>query len=240
MMQAKTFPIVAAATISLVLGHQDKASAISAISTIFSGNNAGSVGGALYFDVNITNAQGLVFTSIDTNVCNNYLLPSDRCNAPPGRLGGLNVYITGPGVSFVGNQTNAGAWSLVASGTGASAASNTPTSVNISDFTLAPGQYGFALVANNWNHAYTNGTGSNQSFSNSDLALSLGSASNVPFTQPIYSPRVWNGTLYYQPQSVPGPLPILGVAAAFGFSRQLRKRIKRHRETSSVSTSIGT
>jgi hypothetical protein len=26
--------------------------------------------------------------------------------------------------------------------------------------------------------------------------------------------------------SVPGPLPILGVAAAFGFSRQLRKRIK--------------
>jgi hypothetical protein len=26
--------------------------------------------------------------------------------------------------------------------------------------------------------------------------------------------------------SVPGPLPILGVAAAFGFSRKLRERIK--------------
>ena len=30
------------------------------------------------------------------------------------------------------------------------------------------------------------------------------------------------------PASVPGPLPILGLAAAFGFSRKLRKRIKLH------------
>ena len=36
--------------------------------------------------------------------------------------------------------------------------------------------------------------------------------------------------------AVPGPLPILGVAAAFGFSRKLRKRIKLHRGSSSVST----
>ena len=39
--------------------------------------------------------------------------------------------------------------------------------------------------------------------------------------------------------SVPGPLPILGVAAAFGFSRKLRKRIKLHKGTSAVSTSPG-
>ena len=37
--------------------------------------------------------------------------------------------------------------------------------------------------------------------------------------------------------SVPGPLPILGVAAAFGFSRKLRKRIKLHRGSTAVSTS---
>lgn len=30
------------------------------------------------------------------------------------------------------------------------------------------------------------------------------------------------------PASVPGPLPVLGLAAAFGFSRKLRKRIKLH------------
>jgi hypothetical protein len=39
--------------------------------------------------------------------------------------------------------------------------------------------------------------------------------------------------------SVPGPLPILGVAAAFGFSRKLRKRIKLHKDTSAVSTPPG-
>jgi hypothetical protein len=39
--------------------------------------------------------------------------------------------------------------------------------------------------------------------------------------------------------NVPGPLPILGLAAAFGFSRKLRKRIKLHRESSSVTTALG-
>ena len=41
------------------------------------------------------------------------------------------------------------------------------------------------------------------------------------------------------PASVPGPLPILGLAAAFGFSRKLRKRIKLQKGTSAVSTSPG-
>ena len=39
--------------------------------------------------------------------------------------------------------------------------------------------------------------------------------------------------------SVPGPLPIFGVAAAFGFSRKLRKRIKLHRGSTAVSTPPG-
>jgi hypothetical protein len=33
-------------------------------------------------------------------------------------------------------------------------------------------------------------------------------------------------TLYTAPTAAPGPLPALGAAAAFGFSRKLRKRIK--------------
>ena len=40
-------------------------------------------------------------------------------------------------------------------------------------------------------------------------------------------------------ENVPGPLPILGLAAAFGFSRKLRKRIKLHRGSSDISTSPG-
>lgn len=37
---------------------------------------------------------------------------------------------------------------------------------------------------------------------------------------------------------VPGPLPVLGAAAAFGFSRQLRKRVKRSANAASTSYSL--
>ena len=51
------------------------------------------------------------------------------------------------------------------------------------------------MVASGSAHDYTNGTGTNQSYTSGDgvLALSLGSASNVPFSPLAFSPRVWNG-----------------------------------------------
>jgi hypothetical protein len=88
----------------------------------------------------------------------------------------------------------------VATGSGTGAGLNNPTSVSLSNaFTLnASTLYGFALVADpSFGHYYTNGNGTNQNYANADLALSLGSASNAPFTQPIFAPRVWNGTIYY-------------------------------------------
>jgi len=49
---------------------------------------------------------------------------------------------------------------------------------------------------------------------------------SVVITTPAFSPV----TLQARPtDSVPGPLPILGAAAAFGCSRRLRRRIKRGR-----------
>src|SRR5262249_22565328 len=58
--------------------------------------------------------------------------------------------------------------------------------------------YGIAVVADPAiTLHYTNGNGSNQNYSNANLALFLGSATNVPFTAPVFSPRVWNGTIYY-------------------------------------------
>ena len=46
-------------------------------------------------------------------------------------------------------------------------------------------------------HYYTNGDGSNQNFSNADMSMSLGAASNTPFTTPIFAPRIFNGTVHY-------------------------------------------
>jgi hypothetical protein len=59
-----------------------------------------------------------------------------------------------------------------------------------------------------------------------------GNANAIGYDNTIFNPQL-------APNSVPGPLPILGVAAAFGFSRKLRKRIKVHRDTSAVSPSTG-
>ena len=80
------------------------------------------------------------------------------------------------------------------------AGQDVPTHVTLSNsFTLNAGTlYGIAVVADPTIALfYTNGTGSNQNYSNADLSVALGSATNVPFTAPVFSPRVWNGTIYY-------------------------------------------
>lgn len=206
--------LLLAATLPILACLEQRASALS-ITTLFNSNNSGSPGGAVYFDVNITNPSGLVFTSVLTNV--GETVPGD-----------LQLYATTLGGTSVGNQTNIGAWTLLASGTGTGLGTNQPTLFDITDFALAPGQYGFALVlSGSLGHNYTTGDGSNQFYSNPDLSLTLGSASNVPFTGSAFSPRVWNGTLEYEYQQVPGPLPVLGLGAAFGYSRRLRRRLKR-------------
>jgi hypothetical protein len=70
---------------------------------------------------------------------------------------------------------------------------------------MANTTYGIALVLDGTHgHQYTNGDGGNQNYSNADLSLSFGTATNVPFTGNIFNPRVWNGTIYYdEAQTVP-------------------------------------
>lgn len=57
------------------------------------------------------------------------------------------------------------------------------------------------------------GLGTNQNYSNADLSLALGSATNVPFTQPVFSPRVWNGTIFYTVVPEPSPMAFRAVGA---------------------------
>ena len=149
-------------------------------------NNSGSVGGAVYFDVAVTG--GVLLQAIESN-----------CQATLGTPCGIDVY-TIPGTS-VGNQTNPGLWTLVGTdnGTTTSAGRNGVTRFTLqSPIVLTAGTYGMALVARGTGHAYTNGTGANQNYSDSFLNITLGQASNVPWTG-IINPRVWNGALCYVP-----------------------------------------
>ena len=121
----------------------------------------------------------------------------------------MRVYVL-PGMSSVGNETNMALWTQVATGSGTGAGQDLPTHVTLSNsFVLNAGTlYGIAVVADPAiTLYYTNGNGSNQNFSNADLSLVLGSATNVPFTAPVFSPRVWNGTIYYSTGSCGSPTP---------------------------------
>ena len=156
------------------------------LTTLFATDNNGSPGGAVYFDVTVA-ANTLSVTGFDIN--------TDFTGA----FSNMQVWVL-PGMTSVGNETNMGLWTQVATGSGTGAGTNVPTHVTLSNpFALNAGTLnGIALIADpSFGHFYTNGTGGNQNYSNADLSIALGSATNVPFTAPVFSPRVWNGTIYY-------------------------------------------
>lgn len=86
------------------------------------------------------------------------------------------------------------------------------------------GQYG--LFA--WTRSITHGVRGTAMYSNSTATVittynpSITPATSRPWAQATLVPAAGSGGS----ADVPGPLPVLGLAVAFGFSRQLRKRIK--------------
>lgn len=199
------------------------------LTTLFASNNGGRDNGAVFFDITVKRPGGIRFTELDLNIS----------ETTPG---GVAVYVTSVGNSAFGNEMFPGNWTLTSSGIGVGAGENMRTNVDITDFTLGPGLYGWALVASGgWDHNYTNGDGTNQRYSNSDLELLAGTAQNDPFSNATpFSPRVWNGTIHYELPPVPAPLPIFGVAAAMGYSRRLRNRIARAKTSSQTRGIDGT
>lgn len=155
------------------------------VTTLFDTNNQGSVGGAVYFDVEAQRP-----TTFDSIIVHS--------GATAGTPVGAEIYITDG--SFAGNETNAALWRLAAVDDG-SAVSNgvgTPTPIQLANtFQVPPGTTGIAIVAEDFGHRYTNGAGANQTHASADgnLRIIAGSASNVPFTGGIFSPRVFNGAL---------------------------------------------
>ena len=160
--------------------------ATNSITTLFTSNNFGNPGGANYFDLTVA-SNPISVTAFDINTAETVAFSNVR------------VYVL-PGMTSVGHETNMALWTQVATGSGTGAGVDLPTHVTLSNpFPLTAGTlYGIAVVADPAiTLHYTNGNGSNQNYSNADLSLVLGSTSNVPFTAPVFSPRVWNGTVYY-------------------------------------------
>ena len=155
------------------------------LSTLFAGGNGGNTGGAVYFDITV-GPSDITITDMETNTA---------------EAGAFTMDIYAEPGTYVGNQDNPGFWGApdaTASGTGMGANVPSPCTLDVPLVLSANTTYAIALVLDaSHGHDYTNGDGMNQSYSNSDVTIDLGSATNVPFTAPIFDPRVWNGSITY-------------------------------------------
>jgi hypothetical protein len=163
----------------------------SPLTTLYAGGNGLGANSTIYFDLQL-NAP-LVFTQLDVN-----------CSSGVNTAGSIEVrWTTG---TYVGNDTNAGAWTLGATATLVSAGNNQPTSCSLTPFALPAGNYGFAVTFLGVGQSYTNGngtstpgTGTNQTYSTNELTLLAGgSAGGPPGTAIVNTPRVFNGAIHYQ------------------------------------------
>ena len=139
----------------------------------------------------MTSTTGIAITSLEVNV---------TAVAPVKFT--IDVY-TCP-TTYVGNDTNASAWTLVSNGKALGAGVNNPSVVTFAPpIQLATGSYGMALYYNGASPRYTDGTGGNQNYSNADLGIATGIARTALFGGSLFSPRVWNGTIVYGTSATP-------------------------------------
>ncbi len=179
--------------------------AAGALTTLFAADNGGSDTGGVYFDLQAIGPDNVTVTSWDTNLDSSF-------------VGDVSIwYRTG---TYAGSESSSSGWNLVGTATGVtSAGSDMPTTLNVPPLVIPAGStYGIAItltpgggsVGNG--HNYTNGTGSNQVYSDGTLQISAGSANNVAFSGSTFTPRVWNGTVHYNAQApfTFTPVPAVG------------------------------
>lgn len=149
----------------------------------FASNNGGSVGGVVYFDLD-TRGHDLEITELVVNTTATSAV-------------GLDVYLI-PG-THVGNTGSAVGWELAGSGTGTGAGVDQPTRIPMSAPVCATaGTYGIALVGVGLDHRYNSATGALQTFADQNILLTVGGASNEPFSAAVFSPRIANLEFCYR------------------------------------------
>ncbi len=187
MLQAATL-VCLRARFALLLALLIPSLAAQSLTTTFTSNNGGSVGGAVYFDVTVTNPAGLSIHRFDVN-----------CQNPRATPASISVYTTAAGVSHVGNLVGPapGTWMLRGRATMFTAGRDNPT-VAILDkpFVLAPGSYGVAVL---YHGAATRYSNNSTPSANGDLTITPGSAQNEPFVSTVFSPREANVRVHYAP-----------------------------------------
>lgn len=124
----------------------------------------------------------------------------DSVHAHP--MGNTTIEIYYKMGSFSGSENTAGNWTLVGSAAVTAQAQGTPTSVPINiGVTIPAGQtYGFYVTSSNTAVSlnYTDGTTQGAVYaSDANMQILEGVGLEYPFSGTPFSPRMWNGTIYY-------------------------------------------
>lgn len=158
------------------------AGAQSPLTTTFASNNVGSVGGMVFFDLQVMHPAGITVKQLDIHTTSS--------------AGELRVY-SAPG-SYLGIAASPAAWNQVATAGIDAAGLNQPTVVCLgAGFFLPFGNHALALSGETLSMRYTAGATVPLAYSNAELTLTAGAASSVPFGGAQFSPRVWNGNVHY-------------------------------------------
>ena len=162
----------------------------SSLTTTFVSNNGGSVGGTVFFDLQVTNLAGITVKQLDINTVS--------------LQGELRVFVGAS--SYTGIAATPTAWTQVAWGQIDPAGINNPTPVCLgSGFYLPFGSYAIALQGVGISHRYTTpAAGVPLTYSNADVTIVTGAASNTLFGGLQFSPRIWNGTVDYEVGQISG------------------------------------
>ncbi|MBK8978992.1 MAG: hypothetical protein IPM29_24110 [Planctomycetes bacterium] len=157
------------------------------LTTTFANNNGGAAEWTNQFDLTVTNPAGVTIPWLDINTSTT-------------TAGTLDIYVQ-PNGTYVGNQVNPAAWPAsptVSSLSFTGAGTGLPTNAILSaPLFLAQGSYAVAIHYRGVAPLYTNGSGTNQSYSDANIALALGSATAGLFSGTLFDPRVCNLRLYY-------------------------------------------
>ena len=118
----------------------------------------------------------------------------------------IDVYRTTSPGTFLGNETNGVAggsnanWTYVSTTAVTGAGAGNPTNCPITPFTILPGQtFGvYVIQTNGSSMLYTNGATNYDEYSTAALRFNGGNGwGGPPFTGPVFSPRTFNGNIYY-------------------------------------------
>ena len=130
-------------------------------------------------------------------------------DAPTGFTGTVEMWITNPGITtYVGNELNAGSWTLKGTGPVTSTGFNQAVRWNLTTgAVLQPGAYGVAihyvgirplfLLGNSTAVPGGTGAGTNQFYQNTELTLRAGETQALSFASGVVASYVWLGRIFY-------------------------------------------